>query len=178
AARRLAASDDDERRLLEGVGRPFVLVRAFPGAVAPAVAPDAARLGIMLPYTPLHHLLLDAVDRPLVMTSANLSDEPTAFRDEEARRLIGSVADAFLTHDRPIAQRVDDSVTAVLAGAPVLLRRSRGWVPRAVRLSAPVPEPVLALGAQLKNTFCLALDDVAYLGPHIGDLDSWACYES
>src|SRR5690606_36459513 len=72
----------------------------------------------------------------------------------------------------------DDSVTAVLAGAPVLLRRSRGWVPRAVRLSAPVPEPVLALGAQLKNTFCLAIDDVAYLGPPIGGPDSWACYES
>ncbi len=171
-----------ERSLLESVERPIVLLRRHPAptrwTLADGVAPDAPRLGLMLPYTPLHHLLLEAVERPLVMTSANLSDEPTVFRDADAALLAGRVADGVLDHDRRIALRVDDSIATVIAGAPMLLRRSRGFTPRAIALSAPVPEPILACGAQLKSSFCIAVDDAAYFGPHIGDLDRLASYES
>jgi hydrogenase maturation protein HypF len=172
-ARRLASVSDAEARLLESVERPIVLLsRRGPGLpVAPDVAPDNPLLGLMLPYTPLHHLLLAEVGRPLVMTSGNLSDEPIVFEEGEALSRLREVADLFLTHDRPIVTRCDDSVARVVAGAPVLLRRSRGYVPRPIPLARPVARPVLACGAQLKNTFCLAAGDIAVLGPHVGDLD-------
>ena len=146
--------------------------------VAPEVAPDNPLLGLMLPYTPLHHLMLAEVDRPLVMTSGNLSDEPIVFEESEAFGRLKDVADLFLTHDRPIVTRCDDSVARVVAGAPVLLRRSRGFVPRPIPLARPVARPVLACGAQLKNTFCLAAGDVAVLGPHVGDLDQLEVHKS
>ncbi|HEY1335110.1 MAG TPA: Sua5/YciO/YrdC/YwlC family protein, partial [Myxococcaceae bacterium] len=148
------------------------------GSVAPEVAPENPLLGLMLAYTPLHHLLLAEARRPLVMTSGNLSDEPIAFEEAEAVSRLRDVADLFLTHDRGIVSRCDDSVARVVAGGPMLLRRSRGYVPRPISLSRPVERPVLACGAQLKNTFCLAAGDIAVLGPHVGDLDQLEVHRS
>ncbi len=179
AAAALAHVDAMEAALLSGPERPIVLLRPRDGGpLAPAVAPDAPRVGLMLPYTPLHHLLLAEVGRPLVMTSGNLSSEPIAHTTALALRLLGDVADAFLVHDREITTRTDDSVATVLAGAPAVLRRSRGYVPRPIPVAVPFPEPVLAVGADLKNAFCLGVDDTAWLGPHVGDLESLATYEA
>jgi hydrogenase maturation protein HypF len=126
----------------------------------------------MLAYTPLHHLLLAEAGRPLVMTSGNLSDEPMAAADAEAIERLSGIADLFLAHDREIENRCDDSVARVIAGSPTILRRSRGFVPREIALRRPFLRPVLACGAHLKNTFCLAAGRSAWLGPHIGDLDN------
>ena len=172
AAHRLAVLDADDVAILTGPERPITLVPRRPdAAVADQVAPDSPQLGLLLPYTPLHHLLLAAVGAPLVMTSGNVSDEPIAQTDDEARVRLAPLADALLLHDRPIATRCDDSVAQVVAGGPMILRRSRGHVPRPIVLARPIARPVLAVGAHLKNTFCLAHGDVAYLGPHVGDLD-------
>ncbi len=178
-AERLAVLSGAERELLLSVERPIVLARRHQGAgLAPEVAPDSPLVGLMLPYTPLHHLLLEAAGRPLVMTSGNLSEEPIAFRDEEALRRLGAVADLFLVHDREIETRADDSVARLVAGRPVVLRRSRGFVPRPVAVRRPFARPVLACGAHLKNTFCLGAGDQATLGPHIGDLSNLETYDS
>ena len=126
----------------------------------------------MLPYTPLHHLLLSDAGLPLVMTSGNLSEEPIATGNVEALRRLSRIADVFLVHDREIASRCDDSVARVIAGRSVVLRRSRGFVPKAVPASIPFERPVLACGPHLKNTFCVGLKKAAYLGPHIGDLEN------
>ncbi|TRO81295.1 carbamoyltransferase HypF [Trichloromonas acetexigens] len=177
AARELAEFDETERRLLAGPERPIVLLRARPDhGLSPLIAPRNRYLGLMLPYTPLHHLLLR--DFPaLVMTSANLSDEPIAFEDGEARSRLGGIADAFLVHNRAIHTRADDSIARVMAGRPLMLRRSRGYVPRAVFL--PVAQAsVLAVGAELKNTVCLTQGDRAYLSQHIGDLKNLEVHES
>ncbi|HEY0989175.1 MAG TPA: carbamoyltransferase HypF [Kofleriaceae bacterium] len=174
----LAELSSEEAALLGSPERPVVLVPRNPDApIAPGVAPDTDLVGLMLPYTPLHHLLLAAAGRPLVMTSANPSDEPICADNAEAVARLGAIADALLVHDRPIATRCDDSVACVIAGKPTLLRRSRGYVPRAIALAHPVAQPVLAVGAQLKNTFCIAIGDCAYLGPHIGDLENLAALE-
>lgn len=171
AAQEISILDDAERELLASIERPIVLARRKPGArLAAEVAPDNPMVGIMLAYSPLHHLLL-AKTGPLVMTSGNRSDEPMAYVDAEARTRLAGIADAFLVHDRPIENPCDDSVGRVIAGRPVFFRRSRGHVPKAIRLSTPVA-PILACGAHLKNTFCLAQGLDAYLGPHIGDLDN------
>ncbi|HSD67018.1 MAG TPA: carbamoyltransferase HypF, partial [Vicinamibacteria bacterium] len=173
AAQALAALDPAEEGLLASVERPIVLVRQRGGnGLAPEVAPGNPLVGLILAYTPLHHLLLEAAGRALVMTSGNLSEEPMAASDGEALERLGGLADLFLAHDREIENRCDDSVARVIAGKPTVLRRSRGYVPRAVHLSRPVRRPVLACGAHLKNTFCLAAGDEAWLGPHIGDLDN------
>lgn len=179
-ARGLATLSAEEEKLLASTERPIVLVQHRPGGgtVAPEVAPENPLLGLMLAYTPLHHLLLAETRRPLVMTSANLSDEPIAFEEAEAVSRLRDVADLFLTHDRGIVTRCDDSVARVVAGGPMLLRRSRGYVPRPIPLSRPVERPILACGAQLKNTFCLAAGDVAVLGPHVGDLDQLEVHRS
>jgi hydrogenase maturation protein HypF len=141
------------------------------------VSLDTPLLGLFLPYTPLHHLLVAAVGRPVVMTSANVSDEPICRDNDEAMERLAGIADAILLHDRDIAMRCDDSVVRVIAGAPTVMRRSRGFVPRPFYLKKPVDEPVLACGAHLKNTFCIAVDDTAYFGPHIGDLENVAALE-
>jgi len=178
-AGRLAVLEAPERELLRSVERPIVLARRKHHApVARGVAPDSIRIGVMLPYTPLHHVLLRDAGRPLVMTSGNVSEEPIACDDHDARRRLASIADAFLGHDRAIASRTDDSVAMVTAGRPVVLRRSRGFVPRPVRVERPLQRPVLACGADLKNTFCIAKTDGAYLGPHIGDLENLETYGS
>ncbi|WP_432822901.1 carbamoyltransferase HypF, partial [Trichloromonas sp.] len=169
--------DDTERRLLAGPERPIVLLRQKEDQpLSQLVAPRNRYFGIMLPYTPLHHLLLQEFPA-LVMTSANLSDEPIAFEDTEAQQRLGGIADCFLTHNRAIHTRTDDSIARVMAGRPLLLRRSRGYVPRGVFL--PKSQlPVLALGAELKNTVCLTRDDRAFLSQHIGDLKNLEVYDS
>jgi hydrogenase maturation protein HypF len=178
-AGRLAALSGAERELLASVERPIVLARRRAGAgVAPEVAPDTPLLGLLLPYSPLHHLLLEAAGRPLVMTTGNLSEEPIATGNDEAVRRLGAIADLLLVHDREIVTRADDSVARVIAGHPVVLRRSRGWVPRPLPLARPVPAPILACGAQLKNAFCLAAGAEATLGPHVGDLENVETLES
>jgi hydrogenase maturation protein HypF len=177
-AEALAELGPEESSLLSSPQRPIVLVRRRSGApVAPQVAPDTDLVGLMLPYTPLHHLLMEAVGRPLVMTSGNMSSEPICRTNREALGRLGDIADAFLLHDRGIAGRCDDSVASVIAGAPTLMRRSRGFVPRPIPLARPVAAPVLAFGAHLKNTFCLATGDLAYLGPHVGDLETLEAVE-
>ena len=179
AAEALAILGDEQRRLLLSVERPIVLAAARPATnLAPNVAPRSAMIGLFLPYTPLHHLLLDAFGGPLVMTSGNRSDEPIAFTNEEAQARLSGIADLLLFHDREIQTRCDDSVAAVIDGRGVILRRSRGYVPRAIPLRRAMARPVLACGALLKNTFCLAAGDSAWLGPHIGDLDNLETYES
>jgi hydrogenase maturation protein HypF len=173
AARELAILGPGEEGLLASVERPIVLVRRREAsALAPEVAPGNPLVGLLLAYTPLHHLLLEAAGRPLVMTSGNLSEEPMAARDDEAFARLRGIADLFLAHDRAIENRCDDSVARVISGRPTVMRRSRGFVPRPVRLARPVRRPVLACGAHLKNTFCLAAGEEAWLGPHVGDLDN------
>ncbi len=182
AARRLVELTPADAALLESPERPIVIARRCrAAAVAAAVAPRSADLGVMLPYSPLHHLLLDDVGITLVMTSGNLSDEPIAFRDREALAQLGSIADAFLLHDRPIETRSDDSVLRSLAAElrpePLLIRRSRGFVPQSVELPGN-GRPLLACGAELKNTFCLAKGGRAWVGPHIGDLKNYETLDS
>jgi hydrogenase maturation protein HypF len=172
-ARRLCVADDAAAELLAGPARPVVLLRKRPGnTVAAAVAPGNRQLGVMLPYTPLHHLLIRAAARPLVLTSGNVSDEPIAYRDEDALARLGGIADAFLTHDRPIHIRTDDSVARVHNGRPALIRRSRGYAPSPIAIHRAFPRPVLACGAELKNTFCLAKERHAFVSHHIGDLEN------
>ncbi len=172
-ARRLCAVDDAAAGLLQSMARPIVLLPRRPDAdVAAATAPGNRQLGIMLPYSPLHHLLLAAVGRPLVLTSGNVSDEPIAYRDEDALDRLGGIADAFLTHDRAIHIRTDDSVARAVRDRPVLVRRSRGYVPEPVTVVGGFARPVLACGAELKNTFCLAKGRHAFVSHHIGDLEN------
>ena len=178
AARSLAELGDGDLALLTGRARPIVVAPQAPGAaVAAAGAPRSRELGVMLPYSPLHHLLLADAGIPLVMTSGNVSDEPIAFRDEDARERLADIADRFLVHDRPIQTRTDDSVlrAAVVAKEPrpLMLRRSRGFVPGSVDLPVEAQRHVLACGAELKNTFCLARGTRAWVGPHVGDLSNY-----
>jgi hydrogenase maturation protein HypF len=177
AARRLVELGDAEAEALSTPARPIVLAaRRAPAAVADAVAPGARELGVMLPYSPLHHLLLGDLCRrdpsagaALVMTSANVSDEPMVHSDDEALRRLADIADGFLLHDRPIHTRVDDSV--VRAG--IFLRRSRGQAPQALGLDTGAAPPLLACGAELKSTFCLAKGGRAWVSHHIGDLKNY-----
>jgi hydrogenase maturation protein HypF len=169
----LAEVDGTAAVLLTSPARPIVLLPRQPGArVAAATAPGNRHLGVMLPYTPLHHLLLAATARPIVLTSGNVSDEPIAYRDEDARERLGDIADAFLTHDRAIHVRTDDSVARTFRGRPMLVRRSRGYVPEPLTVTSAFPRPVLACGAELKNTFCLAQGRHAFVSHHVGDLEN------
>jgi hydrogenase maturation protein HypF len=162
-----------ESALLASERRPIVLLEKRPGAGVPeAIAPGVKTLGFMLPYTPLHHLLLESSDRPLVMTSANISDEPICYEDADARERLRDIADYYLLHDRRIHMRSDDSVARVHNGREMVLRRSRGYAPAPVRTSFGFGQEILACGAELKNTFCLARDHYAFLSHHIGDLEN------
>jgi hydrogenase maturation protein HypF len=175
AVRRFCVVSDEEAALLEGSVRPIVLLRrrhdTGTSHVADSVAPGMAELGVMLPYTPLHHLLVRAVSVPLVMTSGNVSEEPIAKDNDEALRRLGTIADRFLLHDREIYARYDDSVVRVVDGRPRMIRRARGYCPLPIRVAAR-DDNVLALGAHLKNTFCVLHAGNAFAGPHVGDLDS------
>lgn len=169
-ARCHAFLDDATCAVLTSVHRPIVIVRRHePGTLAADIAPGTRSLGIFLPYTPLHVVLLDLAPAALVMTSGNLSDEPMVITNDEALATLSSVADAFLMHDRDILLRNDDSIVRMAADRPRLLRRSRGYVPLPVMLSTEVPT-VLAVGAELKSTVCVTRGRLAFVSQHLGDL--------
>ncbi|HSG81863.1 MAG TPA: carbamoyltransferase HypF, partial [Gemmatimonadota bacterium] len=155
-ARRLCQPSREEMAALEGRERPIVLMKqSRENELAPDVAPGLDTLGVMLPYTPLHHLLLDAFGGPLVMTSGNLSEEPIAIGNDEAVERLGEIADDFLFHNRDIYARYDDSVVRKLGDAVVPIRRARGFAPAPIELPFTAEHDILAVGAQQKNTFCL-----------------------
>jgi hydrogenase maturation protein HypF len=197
--RRWCDASEEEEQLLRSVQAPIVLLRrkdegwlAAERSEAPAIEPGLLRwdslrsthptlaeevapgnpyLGVMLPYTPLHHLLLEAIGRPVVCTSGNLSEEPMAIETSEAIERLGQIADLYLVHNRPIVRPVDDSVARVAADGVQLLRRARGYAPSPVRLGLP-SSTILAVGGHLKNTVALSLDGEVVLSPHVGDLDN------
>jgi hydrogenase maturation protein HypF len=164
-----------EAERMRGPDRPIVIAPRRRGArVAAAVAPGVADLGVMLPYSALHHLLLGDAGVTLVLTSGNVSDEPIAYRDDDALERLAGIADRFLVHDRPIETRTDDSVVR----GPFVVRRSRGLVPASVALPVAAERPVLSCGAELKATFCLAKGARAWMSHHIGDLQNWETLSS
>lgn len=170
-AERISLLNEPLRAALLDPARPIVLAPARPDALASGVNGPSRRTGLMLPYTPLHHLLLDHFGGPLVMTSANVSGAPAIIDAVEAMPRLDRIADAFLLHDRVIARRVEDSVVSEAAHGVRVVRRSRGFAPIPIELPAAAPEPVLAVGGHLKNTACVVIGDRAYLTPHFGDLE-------
>ena len=171
----LAHVGPEEEGLLRSRERPIVLVgRREDAPVAPSVAPGVPWLGLMLPYTPLHHLLAADFGGALVLTSGNRSDEPISHEDAEAEERLAGIADAFVAHDRPIHRRCEDSVVRVAFP----LRRSRGYVPGALALPVPAARPILAAGPELKATFCVAREGEAFLSAHLGDLDAELAYRA
>jgi len=177
-ARTLADPTAAEAALLMSVERPIVLMAARrDSGLAPSVAPRNPLVGVLVSNSPLHDLLTEAAGVPLVMTSGNLSEDPIVCDNSEALIRLRGVADLFVLHDRDIVTRCDDSVARVVAGRPVVLRRARGYVPRPIAVAIPFARPVLACGAQLKNTFCIGQRNQAVLGPHIGDLDTVTVFE-
>ncbi|HWQ05488.1 MAG TPA: carbamoyltransferase HypF [Longilinea sp.] len=170
-----------EKILLESPQAPIVLLeRIYNSAIAPEVAPGQRTLGIMLPYTPLHLLLLEpepGYPEVLVMTSGNLSEEPIAYQDADADERLTPLADGFLLHNREIHMRTDDSVVRVFEEKPYIQRRARGYSPDPIQLAESLP-PILATGAELKNTFCLTNGDYAFLSHHIGDLENYETLQS
>src|SRR5262249_32409302 len=175
-ARSLVRLNAEAEEVLTSIARPIVL--APPQAKIPRVAPGHGELGVMLPYTPLHHLLfVRGAPEVLVMTSANRSSEPIAYEDADALERLAGVADAFLIGERPIARRVDDSVVRAGAFGPVILRRSRGYAPGAVT-NLPTRRPILALGADLKSAITLAVEGQAFVSQHIGDLEHYQAHRA
>jgi hydrogenase maturation protein HypF len=163
---------DMEMRLLKSKERPIVIAKRKAGIpIALNVAPNNPYLGIMLPYSPAHYLLLNLIDRPIVATSGNVTDEPICIENIEALERLGHLADAFFMHNRAIVRHVDDSVCAVAKGHNQLLRRSRGFSPMPVGVQDRLP-PILAVGGQLKNTVALSIDQSVFISQHIGDLES------
>ncbi len=184
AARVDCRISDAEAQLLSSPESPIVLLHRT-GKLAPSVAPGNPNLGVMLPYSPLHHLLMRELQMPVVASSGNLSDEPICIEEREALERLGDIADLFLVHDRPIVRHLDDSVARVLLGRQQILRRARGYAPLPVRLAenlpADVPEdsaPVLAVGAHLKNTVALAIGPQVFISQHIGDLETVQAHEA
>jgi hydrogenase maturation protein HypF len=175
-ARSLVELSPEAEKLITAVARPIVLARAK--VSLPGVAPDNHELGIMLPYTPLHHLLFAAGSPEiLVMTSANRSSEPIAYEDEDAFASLAGIADAFLVGERPIARRVDDSVARACLFGPTILRRARGYAPGAVA-TLSIDRPLLAVGADLKNSITLVVNGQAFMSQHIGDLDHYDAFRA
>ncbi|MBE1532179.1 carbamoyltransferase HypF [Actinomadura algeriensis] len=178
-ARALVDLDAAAAALLVSPARPIVLAARRHGArVAAAVAPGNRELGVLLPYTPLHHLLAGRLARPIVLTSGNVADEPIVTGDAEALRRLAGIADGFVLHDRRIETRADDSVVRSFRGRALPVRRSRGFVPAPLRTPWEFPRPVLACGAELKNTFCVARAHHAFLSHHIGDLENYETLRS
>ncbi|MBW1779589.1 MAG: carbamoyltransferase HypF [Deltaproteobacteria bacterium] len=180
AAREIAHIDDQEAKLLSSLQRPIVLLkkRRFHG-LSYQVAPKNRYLGVMLPYTPIHYLLMEGPFRALVMTSGNMTEEPITTDNREAFRRLGGIVDYFLMHNRDIYLRSDDSVLKVVQGIPRQIRRSRGYVPVPIFLPDSMRDlpPVLAVGAELKNTVCLTKENRAFLSQHIGDMQNLETYE-
>jgi len=172
AVRRFCHLSPEEEALLLSAAAPIMLLRpnGAPG-IAPNVAKSSPYLGVMLPYSPLHHLLMREYPRPIVATSGNCSDEPIAIDNAEARQRLGDIADLFLMHDRPVARHADDSVVRLARGRESVLRRARGYAPLPVRIDRNLPA-VLAVGAHLKNTVAIAAGRQVYVSQHIGDLDT------
>ncbi|MCK4667088.1 carbamoyltransferase HypF [Candidatus Dependentiae bacterium] len=169
----------EEENLLTGNVRPIVLLKKKPGTKLPeTVAPKQKYLGVMLPYTPLHYILLTEFNGPLVMTSGNISDEPISFLDNEAKHRLKDIADYFLLHNREIFMRCDDSVSRIFNGKEYPLRRARGYVPFPIILPGQSDISVLGCGGMLKNTFCLTLNNYAFISHHIGDLENLETYKS
>ena len=172
-ARAICQVSEEEERLLASPRRPIVLLEELEGSpLSREVAGGLDRQGVFLPYTPLHHLVLAGAGRPLVMTSGNISNEPIAIDNDEAMNRLGDIADHFLLHDRDILVRYDDSVSRVFRGAEYPVRRARGYAPYPIRITPPADVQVLALGAELKNTFCVLRGEQAFMGQHIGDMES------
>jgi hydrogenase maturation protein HypF len=180
SARALCELDAAEEDLLNTPRKPIVLLRKRSGNhVAGEVAPQNPFLGLMLPYTPLHHLLLRKMDgTPLVMTSGNRSDEPIACTEAEAIEVLRGICDLFLAHNRPIHVRCDDSVTRVIGTTESPVRRSRGYAPQPIRLPVQCASPILAVGGQLKGAFALGSGRRAILSHHLGDLDHFKAIEA
>ena len=188
--RQFCSVSEEEVALLQSRRRPIVLLQHRTdnsvSPIAPAVAPVYDTLGVMLPYTPLHHLLLGAFAgrcepgkiAVLVMTSGNLSDEPIAYRDDDAQQRLSVIADGMLSHNREIHMRCDDSVMRIVANGEQFIRRSRGYVPEPIPLVFDLPVPLLACGGHLKNTFCLGKGRHAWVSPHIGDLENLETFTS
>jgi len=163
-----------EKKLLQSVPRPILLLKKKNvNLIAPDVAPFQKNFGVMLPYSPLHHLLLTQSNLILVMTSGNQSDEPIAYEDKDAFQRLNNIADYFLFHNREIYRRCDDSVTRISKGKEMISRRGRGYVPLPIKVDLSFRKHILALGPELKNTFCLARDNFAFLSTHIGDLENF-----
>ncbi len=173
---RYARLDEEETRALHDKAAPIVLLTATGETLAPGVVPDDDKLGFMLPYTPLHTLLLQHLARPIVLTSGNISDEPQCTDNDEAREKLTHIADYLLLHDRVIVNRLDDSVMRKMGGKMRLLRRSRGYSPEALALPSGFEQAgnVLAMGAELKNSFCLLKNGQAIVAQHVGDLENVA----
>ncbi|MBR6332014.1 MAG: carbamoyltransferase HypF, partial [Dehalococcoidales bacterium] len=164
--------DKDEEALLTSTAAPIVLLKLRKEkSLAELVAPGLSELGVMLPYTPLHHLLLQETDLPLVMTSGNITEEPIVSQNDEALKELSNIADFFIIHNRDISRRYDDSVTAVYAGTKRLIRRARGYAPFPVTLAEKTSQ-ILACGSDLKNAFCLTRDNYAFVSQHIGDMEN------
>ncbi len=167
-----------EETLLCSPESPIVLLhKTVSDVLAKSVAPGNPTLGVMLPYTPLHHLLMAELGFPVVATSGNLSDEPICIDEHEALRRLDGIADCFLVHNRPIARHVDDSVVRVVLDKPQVLRRARGYAPRAIHVKATLP-PMIATGAHLKNTVAIASGHDVFLSQHIGDLETVQAFEA
>lgn len=178
AAGLLAEIDSVEAAALAAPERPIVLLaKRDGGLLARAVAPSSTLVGVLLPPSPLHQLLADTAGIPLVLTSGNISDEPISMTDDDAFGRLGSIADAFLTHDRAILRRADDSVLTVGHGQVSLIRRARGFAPRPIRLASTGPN-VLAVGAGMKNTICVTRGNEAFVSPHLGDLENLSAFEA
>lgn len=167
-----------EAAVLNDPAAPIVLLERTGGTLAPGVAPGNRALGVMLPSTPLQHLLAAEHGGPLVLTSGNLARKPMAYRDSEARTELSRIADAFLTHNRPIRRPIENSVVQLLRGRPLPLRRARGYVPHPIAMAWEVPRHVLAVGAERKNTVCIAKGRQAFLSGHIGDVESPETFQS
>jgi hydrogenase maturation protein HypF len=171
---------EDEKRLLKSTAAPIVLLTRLPATnLAENVAPQQTSLGFMLPYSPLHHLLLAGLKTPLVMTSGNRIEEPQCIGNREATERLQPLADLFLLHDREIVNRVDDSVVRIMEGVPRVLRRARGYAPAPLELPVGFEQapPLLAMGGELKNTFCLTHGGEAIISQHIGDLENLISYQ-
>jgi hydrogenase maturation protein HypF len=180
AARTLAHPSPAEEDLLTTPARPIVLARkrADAAGIGGGACAGVPEIGLFLPYSPLHHMLFDALRRPLVVTSGNRSGEPIVIHDRTALDTLGPLVDGVLGHDRPIRSRYDDSVARVVAGRTSVVRRARGYAPAPLPLPVAAPEPVLAVGAQLKHTVTVAVGGQAMIGPHTGDLEDAATYDA